>query len=172
VIVADLRHMTANWDARPWRIVATAVVRSPFYPALRAMMWVRTSMWLWRHGLRLPAHWCKARAVRAAGVEVHPGARIGPGFAFVHSVGIVVGKDVVAGRDLVLYQGVTVGHGGQPREGQPRFGGGVRVGAGAKILGPVTVGDGARIGANAVVLADVPSHATVTGIWKGEEPAR
>lgn len=131
------------------------------------MMWVRMSMWLWRHGLRLPAQWCKARAIRAAGVEVHPGATIGPGFAFVHSVGIVVGKDVVAGRDLVLYQGVTLGHGGRG-PGQPTLGDRVRVGAGAKVLGPVTVGDGARIGANAVVLADVPSDATVVGIWKGD----
>ena len=158
--------MTAAWDASPWLTVVRAVILCPFYPSLRAMMWVRAGMWLWRRpGGRLMAHWCKARAIRAAGVEVHPGAAIGPGFAFVHSVGIVVGKDVVAGRNLVVYQGVTIGDGGRG-PGQAKIGDGVRIGAGAKVLGPVTIGDGARIGANAVVIADVPAGSTVVGIWK------
>jgi serine O-acetyltransferase len=165
VIAADLRHMTAEWDAPPWKIVLLAALKSPFYPALRAMFWIRTGMWLWQHGLRLPAQWCKARAVRAAGVEVHPGARIGPGFTLVHSSGIVVGKDVVAGRDLVLYHGATLGHDALS-DGQPRIGDGVRIGSGAKVLGAITVGDGARIGANAVVLKDVPADATAVGLWK------
>ncbi len=164
-IVADLRHMTATWSAAPWRVLLTAAIKAPFYPALGAMMWIRTSMWLWQHRLRVPAQWCKARAVRRAGVEVHPGARIGPGFALVHSVGIVIGKDVVAGCDLVLHQGVTLGHGGLA-DGQPRLGDGVRIGAGAQVLGNISVGDGVRIGANAVVLADVPAGQTVVGVWK------
>lgn len=169
-MVADLRHMTATWSAPPWQVLLTAAIKAPLYPALGAMMWIRTSMWLWRQRLRVPALWCKARAVRRAGVEVHPGARIGPGFALVHSVGIVIGKDVigkdvVAGRDLVLHQGVTLGHGGLA-DGQPRLGDGVRIGAGAQVLGNITVGDGARIGANAVVLTDVAAGRTVVGVWK------
>src|SRR4051812_23330907 len=101
--------MTGAWDVPGWRVVAAALIRSPFYPALRAMMLVRASMWTYRRGLTPLAHLLKSRAVRSAGVEVHPGAQIGPGFAFVHSVGIVIGRDVVAGRDLVVHQGVTIG---------------------------------------------------------------
>ena len=128
-------------------------------------MLFRLSSWLWNRNLRVPALWVKARAVRGAGTEIHPAARIGKGFALVHSVGIVVGHEVVAGRDLVLYQGVTLGHDGSGI-GQPRIGNGVRIGAGAKVLGPIVIGDSARIGANAVVLADVPANATAVGVWK------
>ena len=165
MIIDDLRHMTAQWDARPGRVLVVAAIRAPLYPALGAVMMVRASMWCWRHRLRLPAQWLKARAVRTAGVEIHPGARLGPGLAFVHSVGIVVGKDVVAGKDLVLHHGVTLGDGGRG-PGQPSLGDGVRVGAGAKILGGITIGDGVRVGANSVVLADVPAGTTVVGVWK------
>ena len=90
----------------------------------------------------------------------------GGGFAIIHTVGIVVGHEVVAGDNLVLYQGVTLGHTGTG-EGQPRIGHNVRIGAGAKVLGPVVVGDGAWIGANAVVLTDVPAGAVATGVWRG-----
>lgn len=166
-LIDDLRHMMAAWDCARWRLVSEALVRCPFYPAVRAMLWVRASMWLWSHHCAILAHWCKARAIGCAGVEIHPAARIGPGFALVHSVGIVVGKDVVAGRDLVLFHGVTLGDGqGRSGSGQPVIGDRVRIGAGAKVLGPIRVGDGARIGANAVVLADVPAGATVVGVWK------
>lgn len=160
-----MRHMTASWDSPAWTVLLIAVAKSFFYPAIRAMLWVRTGMWLWQHRLRLPAQWCKARAIRCGGAEVHPGATIGPGFAFVHSVGIVVGRDVVSGRDLVLHQGVTLGNSGSA-DGQPKLGDRVRVGAGAKVLGNITIGDDAKIGANAVVLANVPAGATVVGVWK------
>ena len=82
------------------------------------MVTVRASMWAYRRGYRVLAHLLKARAIRSAGVEVHPAAQIGPGFAFVHSVGIVVGAEVVAGKDLVLHQGVTLGNRGSAA-GQP-----------------------------------------------------
>ena len=165
MIVDDLRHLTAMWDASPRRIVAVSLVRSILYPPVRAMFWIRSGMWCWRHRMRPLALWCKARAVRAAGVEIHPGATIGPGFNIIHTVGIVVGRDVVAGRDLVLHQGVTLGH-DAAASGQPRLGDGVRIGAHAVVLGPVTVGDGARVGAGAIVLADVPPGTTVVGVWK------
>jgi serine O-acetyltransferase len=164
-LAADLRHMTARWDDSDRRVVVRGVLMSPFYPTIRALIHVRASQWAWRHGLRGVAHLLKARAVRAAGVEVHPAAEIGPGLALAHGSGVVVGHEVVAGRDLVLFHGATLGHGPEGR-GQPRVGDRVFVGAGAKILGPVTVGDGARIGANAVVLADVPPGQTVVGVWK------
>lgn len=170
VIVADLRHTTAMWDAAPARVVATALLRSPMYPQVRAILWVRASMWWWRHDVRPVALWCKARAVRAAGVEIHPGAIIGPGLNLIHTVGIVVGRDVRAGRDLVLHQGVTLGH-DATAHGQPQLGDEVRVGANATVLGPLRIGDGARIGAGAVVLADVPAGATVVGVWKAGSSA-
>ena len=156
--------MTAAWDASPRKICLIAARRAPFYPALTAMVLVRGSMWAYRRRLTPLAHLLKARAIRVAGVEVHPKADIGPGFAFVHSVGIVIGADVVAGRDLVVHQGVTIGNRGAD-PGQPVIGDGVRIGAGALVLGAVQVGDGARIGAGAVVLADVPAGEVVTGTW-------
>ena len=166
-LVADMRHMTAAWDAPPWRIVLGALLRTPFQPAIGAIILFRLGQAAYPRRVTRPvAQWCKARAIRTAGAELHPAAQVGPGFALVHSVGIVIGHEVRAGRDLVVYQGVTIGHGGGA-QGQPTLGDGVRVGAGAKVLGPVHVGDGARIGANAVVLADVPSGQTVVGVWKG-----
>jgi serine O-acetyltransferase len=100
------------------------------------------------------------------GIEVHPASTIGAGFALVHGVGVVIGAEVTAGSNLVVYQGVTLGHGADVSRGQPRIGDNVRIGAGAKVLGPCAIGDGARIGANAVVLSDVPPGRTVVGVWK------
>ncbi len=158
--------MTAAWDASPMEIVLGALVRMPLYPALKVVTYYRASHWCWGHGLHPVALWLKARAVRSGGAEIHPAAVIGPGFAVMHSVGIVVGHEVVAGPDLVLYQGVTLGHGGKA-VGQPRIGAGVRVGAGAKVLGPVVIGDFARIASNALVLADVAPGQRVQGTWRG-----
>ena len=156
--------MTAAWDRSPWLVVAGAVVRLPLYPRLGAVITYRASSWCWNHGLRPVALWLQASAIRASGAEIHPAARFGPGFAIIHTVGIVIGHQVVAGDNLVIYQGVTLGHTGTG-DGQPRIGNNVRIGAGAKVLGPVTIGDGAWIGANAVVLADVPAGVVATGIW-------
>jgi serine O-acetyltransferase len=165
-LLQDVRHMTAAWDAPPWRVLAGAALRMPLYPRLGVVVRHRAASWCWHHRLRPVALWLQARSIRAAGAEIHPGAAIGPGLAVIHSVGIVVGHEVVAGRDLVLHQGVTLGHTGTG-PGQPRLGDGVRIGAGATVLGPVSVGDGAWIGANATVLADVPAGAVATGTWRG-----
>jgi serine O-acetyltransferase len=168
-LVEDLRHMTATWDRSPGYVVAAAVVRLPLYPRLGAVISFRASAWCWGHELKPLALWLQARAIRSAGAEIHPGASIGPGFAIIHTVGIVIGHEVEAGDNLVVYQGVTLGHTGKG-DGQPRIGNNVRIGAGAKVLGPVTVGDGAWIGANTVVLADVPAGAVATGIWPSRAP--
>lgn len=159
--------MTAKWDASPTRVAFESLIRSPLYPSLLAVVRFRASNWCWRHRLRPVALLLKSRTIRSAGAEIHPAADIGPGFALVHSVGIVVGHEVVAGRDLVLYHGVTLGHGGRA-DGQPKIGNGVRIGAGAMVLGPIVIGDGARIAANAVVLADVASGERIQGIWRGD----
>jgi serine O-acetyltransferase len=167
-LIEDLRHMTASWGMSPSRVLFRTVVRLPLYPRLRVVIAFRLSAWCWHHRLRPLALWLQTRSIRSGGAEIHPAAELGPGFAIIHSVGIVVGHEVVAGKNLALYQGVTLGHNGQS-EGQPRVGDNVRVGAGAKVLGPVTIGDGAWIGANAVVLADVESGATVGGVWRGSK---
>jgi serine O-acetyltransferase len=155
--------MTAQYDASTPRVVLRCLAMCPFYPSVRAMFYVRMSQHAWQHGHRLLAHWLKARAISVAGVEIHPASRIGPGFAFVHSVGIVIGEQVTAGRNLYMHQGVTIGGLGN---GQPRLGDDVGIGAGAKVLGNIRIGDRARIGANAVVLADVEPDTTVVGTWK------
>jgi serine O-acetyltransferase len=164
-LIADLRHMTAAWDATPRRVFVRALPKLLLQPRFRAVLLFRASQAAWpRRATRPLAYWFQARAIRTAGAEIHPSAVIGPGLSLIHSVGIVVGHEVVAGSDLVLYHGVTLGH-RDSAGGQPTLGDRVRIGAGAKILGPIRVGDDVTIGANAVVLADVPGGATVAGVW-------
>ncbi len=170
-LIGDLRHMTASWDMSPSQVLFRSAIRLPLYPRLRVVIFFRASAWCWHHRLRPLALWLQSRSIRAGGSEIHPAAVLGSGFAIIHTTGIVVGHEVVAGENLVLYQGVTLGDNGRGRPGQPRVGNNVRIGAGAKVLGPVTIGDQAWIGANAVVLADVPPGATVGGLWRGTSPS-
>ena len=103
-----------------------------------------------------------SRAV--TGVEIHPGARIGEGFFIDHGSGVVIGETAEIGDRVTLYQGVTLGGTGlEPGKRHPTVGDDVTVGAGAKLLGPISVGDGAKVGANTVVVEDVPPGATVVG---------
>jgi serine O-acetyltransferase len=172
-LVADLRHMTAAWDATPAGIVRAALPKVALQPRFRAIAYFRLSQWAWgRPGTKFLAYWFQSRALQCSGAELHPAAQVGPGFSIIHSVGIVVGRDVVAGSDLVLYQGVTIGHRSGSDLGQPVLGNRVRVGAGAKVLGGINIGDDVVIGANAVVLGDVPCGATVTGVWRPAQDDR
>ncbi len=99
------------------------------------------------------------------GVEVHPGARIGEGLFIDHGTGVVIGETAVIGDDCHLTQGVTLGGTSNRRERRhPTLGNGVVVGAGAKLLGAITIGDHARIGAGSVVVTNVPAYATVVGV--------
>jgi serine O-acetyltransferase len=103
-----------------------------------------------------------SRAV--TGVEIHPAARIGAEFFIDHGSGVVVGETAEIGRRVTLYQGVTLGGTGLQRgKRHPTLGDNVTVGSGAKLLGPISVGDGAKIGANTVVVEDVPPSSTVVG---------
>ncbi len=98
------------------------------------------------------------------GIEIHPAARIGPEFFIDHGAGVVVGETTVIGKCVTLYQGVTLGGTGFQRgKRHPTLGDNVTVGSGAKLLGPIAVGDGAKIGANTVVVEDVPPSSTVVG---------
>jgi serine O-acetyltransferase len=98
------------------------------------------------------------------GVEIHPAAKIGSEFFIDHGSGVVIGETAEIGRRVTLYQGVTLGGTGfQPGKRHPTLGDNVTVGSGAKLLGPIAVGDGAKIGANTVVVEDVPPSSTVVG---------
>ena len=99
------------------------------------------------------------------GIEIHPGAKIGKGLFIDHGMGIVIGETTIIGDNVLLYQGVTLGGTGKEKgKRHPTVGNSVVIGAGAKILGNITLGDNSYIGANAVVIRDVPKNATVVGI--------
>ncbi|MFP4154243.1 MAG: serine O-acetyltransferase [Halothiobacillaceae bacterium] len=135
------------------------------YPGLHALWWHRAAHWLWRHRLRLVARLISNLSRWTTGIEIHPGARIGRRFFIDHGMGVVIGETAEIGDDCTIYHGVTLG-GTSWKSGKrhPTLGDNVVIGAGAKVLGPVTLGDGSRVGSNAVVLKDVPEGATVVGI--------
>jgi serine O-acetyltransferase len=136
------------------------------YPGVHAVWFHRIAHRMWREPvLRLPAR-LLSQAVRAVtGVEIHPGAQLGRRLFIDHGMGVVIGETAVVGDDVLLFHGVTLG-GRSMRQGKrhPTLGDNVTVGAGAKILGPVSIGDGAQVGANAVVITDVPANYIAVGI--------
>jgi serine O-acetyltransferase len=135
------------------------------YPGLHAILLHRVSHRLWRAGLKWAARMLSHIARWLTGIEIHPGARIGRRFFIDHGMGVVIGETSEIGDDCTLYHGVTLG-GTTWNKGKrhPTLHDNVVIGAGAKVLGPITVGANARIGSNAVVVADVPPGATVVGI--------
>ena len=136
------------------------------YPGLHALVWHRAVTHpLWQRGLRWLARWLAHWGRWLTGIEIHPGATIGRRVFIDHGMGIVIGETAEIGEDSTLYHGVTLG-GTSWNKGKrhPTLGRGVVIGAGAKVLGPILVGDGAKIGCNAVVVRDVPRGATAVGI--------
>nr|VFJ52965.1 MAG: serine O-acetyltransferase [Candidatus Kentron sp. DK] len=135
------------------------------YPGVHALGLHRMGHGLWRRNLKWPAKVISAFSRWFTGIEIHPNVTIGKRFFIDHGMGVVIGETAEIGDDCTLYQGVTLG-GTSWNKGKrhPTLGDGVVVGAGAKILGPVVVGENARIGSNAVVVKDVPPGATVVGI--------
>ena len=135
------------------------------YPGLHAIWFYRLGHWFWTHRLfflgRLTSHlgrWL-------TGIEIHPGAQIGAGFFIDHGMGVVIGETTEIGDNVTLYHGVTLGGVSWRKEKRhPTIGDHVVVGAGAKVLGPITVGEHSRIGANSVVVKDVPPHSVVVGV--------
>ena len=164
-----------GWRARLREDLDTAVVRDPAvrsraevvlgYPGLHAIWAHRLHHRLWARGHHLPARLLSQAARAATGVEIHPGARIGRRFFIDHGMGVVIGETAEVGDDVMIYHDVTLGGRSLDRgKRHPTLGDGVVVGAGARILGPVSVGAGAQIGANAVVVRDVPAGAVVVGV--------
>ena len=135
------------------------------YPGFHALQMHRFSHMLWVMGLRWLGRFSSNIARFLTGVEIHPGATIGRRVFIDHGMGVVIGETAEIGDDCTLYHGVTLG-GVSWNQGKrhPTLGRGVVVGAGAKILGPFTVGDGAKVGSNSVVVKAVPAGATVVGI--------
>lgn len=134
-------------------------------PGLHAILFHRLNHWLWNKGLFLVARMAAHIARFLTGVEIHPGAKIGRRFFIDHGMGIVIGETAEIGDDCSIYHGVTLG-GTTWKKGKrhPTLKNDVVIGAGAKVLGPITLDDCSRVGSNAVVVKDVPAGATVVGI--------
>jgi serine O-acetyltransferase len=135
------------------------------YSGVHALWFHRVNHWLWSHGCHLAARWLSEVARVMTGIEIHPAAQIGNRLFIDHGMGAVIGETAVIGDDVTLYQGVTLGGTGK-EEGKrhPTIGDRVVVGAGAKILGNIRVGDNCRVGAGSVVLRDVPNDSTIVGV--------
>lgn len=141
-----------------WEILTT-------YPGVHALIIHRVSHWIWQRKFYWLARFNSHIARWLTGIEIHPGATIGRRVFIDHGMGVVIGETAVIGDDCTLYHGVTLG-GTSWNKGKrhPTLEQGVVIGAGAKVLGPITVGKGAKIGSNAVVVKDVPENATAVGI--------
>ena len=135
------------------------------YPGLHAILAQRLAHALWRQGWRYPARLLSFIARMVTNIDIHPGATLGRRFFIDHGAGVVIGETAEIGDDVTLYHGVTLG-GTTWNKGKrhPTLGNGVVVGAGAKVLGAITVHDNARVGANSVVVKDVPMGRTIVGI--------
>lgn len=135
------------------------------YPGLHAVLFHRLSSLCWNLGLKWLARIVSHFARWVTGIEIHPGARIGRRFFIDHGMGVVIGETAEIGDDCTLYHGVTLG-GTSWNKGKrhPTLGNNVVIGAGAKVLGPLTVSDNSRIGSNSVVVKDVAEGATMVGI--------
>ncbi len=146
--------------AQSWWEVVTC------YPGLHAIWGHRVSHWLWTHGFKWLARYNSHLARWLTAIEIHPGARLGRRVFIDHGTGVVIGETAEVGDDCTIYQGVTLGGTSLTRGAKrhPTLGNNVVVGAGAKVLGPFTVGDGANIGSNAVVVREVPPGSTAVGI--------
>src|SRR6185437_13918172 len=135
------------------------------YPGLHAVFFHRMSHFLYRHRWYVIARGVSQFARWLTGIEIHPGASIGRRLFIDHGMGVVIGETAELGDDILLYQGVTLGGTGLERgKRHPTLGNGVVVGAGAKVLGNILLGDRVKVGAGSVVVHSVPAEATVVGI--------
>lgn len=159
-IIEDIKNVfTEDPAARSFLEVLTC------YPGLHAVWLHRVSHRLWTLGLRLPARILSQMGRALTGIEIHPGAKIGRRFFIDHGMGVVIGETTEIGDDVLMYQSVVLGGTSlEKKKRHPTIGNKVVIGAGAIVLGAITIGDHARIGAGSVVLKDVPGDTTVFGI--------
>lgn len=135
------------------------------YPGVHAIFWHRIAHSMWNSGWKTPARWLSNLSRFLTGIEIHPGARIGPGFFIDHGMGTVIGETAEIGEDVLLYHSVTLGGSSLKKtKRHPTLGNHVVVSAGAKILGPIEIGDHVKVGPNAVVRNSVPPNSVVVGI--------
>lgn len=164
-----------NWYQRLKRDIQAVFERDPAarsiwevlfcYPGFHALQMHRIAHFLWKKGLKFPARFLAHISRFLTGVEIHPGAVIGPGCFIDHGMGVVIGETAEIGENVTLYQGAVLGGRGTTKgKRHPTIGDNVVIAAGAKILGSFKVGDNSKIGAGAVVLNDVPPNCTVVGI--------
>src|SRR6202161_2672580 len=135
------------------------------YPGVHAIWGHRVSHWLWQRGAKVAARTLGEVTRILTGVDIHPGAILGTGLFIDHASGVVIGETAEVGDDVTIYHGVTLGGvSTDPGKRHPTIGDRVIIGAGAKILGPIKIGDDSRIGANSVVVKEVPSSSVVVGV--------
>jgi len=141
------------------------------YPGLHAIWLHLPAHWCWTHGFKWLGRFISHLARWFTGIEIHPGAVIGERVFIDHGMGVVIGETAEIGDDVLMYHQVTLGGRSRGRfKRHPTIGNGVLLGAGAKIIGPITIGDGTKIGANALVVKDVPPNSVVTGIPANTTP--
>ena len=135
------------------------------YPGIKAVHSHHLAHWCYRHNLKFLARAISQRSRRRTGIEIHPGATIGRRLVIDHGMGIVIGETAEIGDDCLIYHGVTLGGTGKDvGKRHPTIGNNVLIGTGAKVLGPIKVGDNSRIAANSVVLKEIPEDSTAVGI--------
>jgi serine O-acetyltransferase len=135
------------------------------YSGLHAVWAYRLNHWLWNRHFRLFARWLSQVARLLTGIEIHPAAQIGRRLFIDHGMAVVIGETSIVGDDVTLYQGVTLGGTGKEKgKRHPTIGSGVVIGAGAKVLGNICIGDNCRVGAGSVILRDVAHDSTVVGV--------
>ena len=160
----DLRETIAAYMARD-PAARSALEVYFLYPGLKATRSHRRAHWFYEHNMKFIARLISQASRRRTGIEIHPGAKIGKRLVIDHGMGIVIGETAEIGDDVLLYQGVTLGGTGkQGGDRHPKIRKGVLIGAGAKILGNIEVGQFSRIAAGSVVLHDVPPKTTVAGV--------
>lgn len=163
---AIIRAAAADLRAIAERDPAARGHLSPFlhYKGFHALESHRIAHWLWGRGRNQLALLVQSLVSQRYAVDIHPGAKIGQGIFIDHATGIVIGETAVVGNDVSMLHEVTLGGTGKTTgDRHPKVGNGVLIGAGAKILGNVSIGEGAKVGAGSVVLSDVPPHTTVVG---------
>ena len=135
------------------------------YPGFHILVYHRIAHWLFEHKHFFLARWVSQRGRHKTGIEIHPGAKIGSCLFIDHGMGVVIGETTVIGDNCLLYQGVTLGGTGKDKgKRHPTLGDNVMVGAGAKVLGPINIGNNVKVAANAVVLKDIPDNCTAVGV--------
>jgi len=135
------------------------------YPGLHALWFHRLAHWCWTHRLKFLGRFTSHVSRFLTGIEIHPGARLGPGLFIDHGMGVVIGETAEVGENVTMYQGGTLGRTSLEKvKRHPTIGTNVVIGSGAKVLGPFTVGENSRIGSGSVVVKEVPPNSVVVGI--------